>query len=285
MNGKNDDKTFDERAIKSPGGEGTPGCQRWEAAIADLMDGALDPEAETGLRAHAAGCPECAGLLQEAFNGREWVRMLHAAPSEVPAALLERILAQTSERPQGTLPHPGPSSAAVYGEYGEIAAATIVYGGPSMVLPGVWMPRGQRQARLLMTTAMAVFSIALTLSITGVRPGNLHAAVAAPGQLQASASRQFFDTKKQVVSFYDNLRVVREMEANVHDALQDMSTQNAARQGGAREGASTKSGPDRTVPSAQRTSPPSLGGAALTGPKTLLVAAPSQDQPPRSRPT
>lgn len=136
------------------------------------------------------------------------------------------------------------------------------------------MLRGQRQARLLMTAAMAVFSVALTLSMSGIRLSNLHAAVAAPGQLQASASRQFFDTKKQVVSFYDNLRVVREMEANVHDALHDITAQNAARRSAAQGGVTPRSGADRAQPSAQRNAVPQTG-TALPTPRTLLVAAPS----------
>lgn len=229
------------------------GCLRWEAAVVDLLDGGLTDAEEAALRAHAAECPHCGNLLEEAGHGQAWVRLLQEAPVAVPEALIGRILAQTSEgfgastgvgmhAVAGGGPMPGTAPGAfVPGTY---MPGT---GGRALVLPAaMWMVRGQREARLLMTAAMAFFSIALTLSMIGVRPGNLHAAVEAPGQLQASASRQFFDTKKQVVSFYDNLRVVREMEANVHDAFHGL-----AGQGGQGTNGNHKSDRQQVQPSAR----------------------------------
>jgi hypothetical protein len=239
----------------------TPGCLRWEAAVVDLLDGGLSAEEEAALRSHAAECPHCEILLEQAGSGQAWIRMLHEAPVEVPGALIGRILAQTSEGFAATT-GAGLGAAGLYAQPvgGLVPGASLPGsmlpgpGGRAFVLPAaMWMMRGQREARLLMTAAMAFFSIALTLSMTGVRPGNLHAAVEAPAQLQASASRQFFDTKKQVVSFYDNLRLVREMEANVHDALHDFSGQGQQGTSG-----SHKSDRQRVQPSA-RIGNPSIG--------------------------
>jgi hypothetical protein len=206
----------------------TAACLRWEAAVVDLLDGTLAREEETALRAHAAGCPHCEVLVEEAGNGRAWARLLHQAPLVVPESLVGRILAQTSEGLGGYGARVGVNSSGIAAGIPMVPAGAVLpgAGGPMlppvlpMVLPAaVWMLRGQREARMLMTAAMAFFSIALTLSMVGFRFSDLHAAVQAPGLLQASASRQFFDTKKQVVSFYDNLRLVREMELHVHDAL------------------------------------------------------------------
>ncbi len=182
-------------------------CLRWEASLTDLLDGTISPEDEAALRSHATGCPHCGDLLREAQSGREWVQMLHDAPPSVPADLLGKILARTAAEAwsdgSGVVP---------------LDATPLGVGPDALVLPQAapWMVpgmmHGQRQARILMTAAMAFFSIALTLSLTGVRLTDLHS-----GAIQATASRQFFDTKKQVVSFYDNLRLVREMEATVED--------------------------------------------------------------------
>ena len=62
--------------------------------MADALDGLLKPEDEATFTAHMAVCPACAALFEEARRGREWLEFLSPEP-EVPAGLLERILAQT----------------------------------------------------------------------------------------------------------------------------------------------------------------------------------------------
>lgn len=178
---------------------GAPSCLQWEAQIADLAEGALSAEDEVLLRGHGAACPHCELLLQEAMAGRSWARMLHDEPPAVPSALLDRILSKTSQ---------AAPPAAIAGGPQEFALATP--GGMVMPSAPVFALRRQREARILMTAAMAFFSIAITVSMTGARLGSFH-----PAAVTASASRQFFDTKKQVVAFYDNLRLVREVEATV----------------------------------------------------------------------
>ncbi len=187
------------------------GCGRWEAAVVDLLDGVLPPEQEVALREHAARCESCGPLLPASEHGRLWARLLHDAPAEPPLDLFGRILAKTDALP---LP-PGH-------EIGHGAGLSDV---GAMVLPHpAFMPGSQRAARWLMTGTMALFSLALTASVSGVHPGQLSAAAhdtlhgEGPGSIQGAASRRFFDAKKQVVSFYDNFRLVREVENQV-DAL------------------------------------------------------------------
>ncbi len=201
-------------------------CLACEASLIDLMDGVLDPEVEARVRAHAAECPGCGPLLRDAERGLASIRLLHDTPLPVPEDLLGKILARTA---RGV-----PTLAEV---------ATEPYAGVGNVLAfGSGGAPGQREARILMTAAMAFFSIALTLSLAGVRLSDLHQAVRSPASIGVSASRQFFDTKKQVVSFYDNLRVVREVEATVED-LRHTSESDKTK----------KATPPRFHPSAQRT--------------------------------
>lgn len=183
------------------------GCEKWEAALAELIDGTLPARAEAELREHAARCESCGPMLRESERGREWARLLHDAPPEAPAALLGRILAATEALPM----LPGADPALPTGEV--------------VVLPHpAFLAGNHRAARMLMTAAMALFSLALTASVTGVHPEQVGAVVrdtvrgSGSDSLQVTASRRFFETKKQVVSFYDNLRLVREVETRV-DAL------------------------------------------------------------------
>ena len=69
------------------------------------------------------------------------------------------------------------------------------------------------QPRLAMTAAMAFFSIALTLNLTGVRLSDLRASDFKPSSIMRSAS----EAKARVVRYSDNLRVVYELESRVRD--------------------------------------------------------------------
>ena len=69
------------------------------------------------------------------------------------------------------------------------------------------------QPRLAMTAAMAFFSIALTLNLTGVRLSDLRASDFKPSSIMRSASQ----AKASVVRNFDNLRVVYELESRVRD--------------------------------------------------------------------
>jgi hypothetical protein len=69
------------------------------------------------------------------------------------------------------------------------------------------------QPRLAMTAAMAFFSIALTMNLTGIHITQLRASDLRPSSLK----RSFYEANAHVVRYYDNLRVVYELESRVHD--------------------------------------------------------------------
>ncbi len=138
----------------------SPACGQWETLLADALDGLLRPEDEATFTTHMAGCAACTTLFEEASRGREWLEFLSPEP-DVPAGLLDKILAQT-----------GPGQVAGYGL--ATASGVVVPMVPAWQRPGL-MGRVRRFAepRLLMTAAMAFFSIALTLNLTGVRISRL----------------------------------------------------------------------------------------------------------------
>ena len=77
------------------------------------------------------------------------------------------------------------------------------------------------QPRLAMTAAMAFFSVALTLNLTGVRLTDLRASDLKP----SSILRSCYEAKAKVVRYSDNLRVVYELESRVRD-LQSSSDED-----------------------------------------------------------
>jgi hypothetical protein len=78
------------------------------------------------------------------------------------------------------------------------------------------------QARLLMTAAMAFFSIALTLNITGftlatVHVTPLHLADLRPRAVRAYVERQVTMASVPFVRYYDHLRFVYEVQTRVRE--------------------------------------------------------------------
>jgi hypothetical protein len=187
----------------------SPACGAWETLLADALDGLLKPEDEAQFAAHKATCQACAALYEEARKGREWLEFLSPEP-EAPEGLLERILAQTgpghAAGPAASMPAPA------------LAGSRTVPG----FVPPVWQQQGffarSRQAMrpsLLMTAAMAFFSIALTLNLTGVRLSTLRLADLRPVAVRSYMERQLNMASVPIVRYYDHLRFVYEVESRV----------------------------------------------------------------------
>src|SRR5271163_2710987 len=185
-------------------------CEEWEAMLVDFLDGTLavgDPDSFHG---HRESCPACAEMFTQAGQGREWLSFLRVEP-EAPLTLVSRILAQTS----GTEPRPGIN--------GDLIPAAAVAIPVAPVLPfwkrgGIgFASRQMAQPRLLMTAAMAFFSITLTLNMAGVRLSTIRLADLNPSSLGTNLNKQYHMTSARVVRYYDNLRFVYEMEAQVRD--------------------------------------------------------------------
>lgn len=187
---------------------GTPACGEWEALLTDALDGLLQSEEEAQFIEHKAACPACAALYDEARKGREWLHFLSPEP-EPPEGLLEKILAST-----------GPG-------HGLGRAASAMPAGPAAVpsfVPPVWQQpgflahmRAAAQPRLLMTVAMAFFSIALTLNLTGVQLTSLRLAGLRPRAVRSYVERRVNLASVPIVRYYDHLRIVYEVEARVRE--------------------------------------------------------------------
>jgi hypothetical protein len=213
-------------------GDTTPGsqadnthCSQCEAMLADALDGTLSPADQALFDSHMATCGPCGQLLADARRGAAWLEMLRDPQPEPPAMLVERILEQTS----GLAAHGAVT-----------AVGTAVAGSRGVVLPfrlRAWAAIRQStigqitlQPRLAMTAAMAFFSVALTMDLTGMRIQDLN-----PNNLRpANLKRGFYSANARVVQYYEGLRVVYELESRVHDMesvrgdeSQGMGTQSA----------------------------------------------------------
>ncbi len=194
-------------------------CEEWEALLVDFLDGALPSADANNFHGHRQSCPACAEMFSHAGQGREWLNFLRVEPA-APATLVGKILAQTS----GADLRPGIG--------GELAPAAAVVIPVAPVLP-FWKRglgfagRQMAQPRLLMTAAMAFFSITLTLNMAGVRLTTVHLADLKPSSMGTNLNKQFHMASARVVRYYDNLRFVYEMEAQVREIRRNVDLDNS----------------------------------------------------------
>ncbi len=205
-------------------------CTQCEGMLLDASDGLLLPDEQSHFDLHLAECPACTRLFADVRRGVAWMELLKEAPPVPPANLVDRILAKTSGDPE--------LSASVLAQAAH--AASLFGNSQAKVLPfrvpaHLQQPRTavQRmmhtvmQPRFAMTAAMAFFSIALTMNIAGVRLSSLRASDLKP----TSVKKSFWAANGRVVRYYDNLRVVYELESRVREMQRDSDTEQTPQRG------------------------------------------------------
>ena len=241
-------------------------CAQCEAMLTDALDGSLSPADRDAFDLHLLSCAPCSSMMADAQRGAAWLEMLKSPRPEPPATLLERILAQTSGQTSAqTSSATSAQAAADPAPY--LVPPNTLLGRPAT--PGISLqasnvlPFRSRfaafnlrsightllQPRLAMTAAMAFFSIALTMNLTGIHITQLRASDLRPSSLK----RSFYEANAHVVRYYDNLRVVYELESRVHDLQQATDSDSDPNATPTPSDSSTKPAqkPSGTQPSAQ----------------------------------
>ncbi len=239
-------------------GSRTPGalnCDAWEAMLVDALDGTLAPADAAAFAAHSQSCDACGLLLEETRRGSEWLEFLREAP-EAPSGLVEKILAGTSGLPTPEQMLAAPGVAAVPRE-------------PWLGMPMMMLQRHAAESRLIMTVAMAFFSIALTLNLSGVRLNQIHMTDLRPSVLASSLSHEYFTNYAHMRRYYENLRIVYILESQVNEMRRD--------NGPASDSGTQNNGTQTTGTQNSRTQAAPAAGSQST-PKAAPVA-PDQSKP------
>jgi len=171
-------------------------CAQVEALLAEILDGTLQGETLTGCEAHQQSCAACRTMVQEARAGMHWLNALDEA--EPPANLVHNILAKTI----GALP----SEHAPVKQRGE---------GWLEKLKGRLAPMFAPIAtpRFAMSFGMAFFSITMLLGIAG-----FHFADVRHWDLSSKGIRRtYYEAQARCMRYYENMRVVYEIESRVRD--------------------------------------------------------------------
>jgi len=177
-------------------------CSEFEALLFDALDNQLTGAKQERFRAHARVCAKCGPLFAEAEAGQHWLKSL--AEVEPPANLVNDILAATSGIPSYRL-HEIAASA-----HQPSLGERIREWADSLLTP-VWST--VRQPRFAMSFGMAFFSLSVALSVAGVKPTDIKQADLSRSGLR----RTYYTTQARVVKYYENIRLVVEIESKVQE--------------------------------------------------------------------
>ena len=179
-------------------------CNEFDHLLADAIDGVLSGTGLDRFQAHARVCKACGPLLAEAEAGRNWLKGLTEV--EPPASLVTNILASTTGVDTQRLRVTARSSQP-HISWWEHMQASLFEG----MLEPIWAM--VRQPRFAMSFGMAFFALSVGLTVAGVKPGEAAQAVAQIIAHPSSMRRTYFATQARVVHYYENVRVVYQLEA------------------------------------------------------------------------
>jgi hypothetical protein len=180
-------------------------CAEVEALLSDALDGTLNGPKLVAFEAHEHGCATCQSMVEEARAGMNLLKALEVA--EPPRNLVHNILATTI----GALP----SEHLVAKPRGEGWLEKIKGRLAPMFAP-VATPR------FAMSLGMAFFSITMILGIAG-----FHFADMKHWDLSSKGLRKtYYETQARVMRYYENLRLVYEIESRVRDLRRSATPDN-----------------------------------------------------------
>jgi hypothetical protein len=175
-------------------------CNEFELLLADAIDGVLTGTGLDRFQAHARVCKACGPLFAEAEAGRNWLKGLTEV--EPPASLVNNILASTTgvdtQRLRVTVRTPQPRIS-----WWERMQASV--------LEPIWAT--VRQPRFAMSFGMAFFALSVGLTVAGVKPNDLRQISLRPSAIRHT----YYATQARVVHYYENVRIVYEVESRVRE--------------------------------------------------------------------
>jgi len=177
-------------------------CAEFEALLAEALDGALGGGERERFEAHRTACAECGPLYEDAAAGLSWMKSLEEV--EPPRNLVRNILIATS----------GQEKERERAAAGESAWSRVQKWLPASLFP---VYATLRQPRFAMSAAMAFFSVSLMMQVTGVKLSDLRYVSLRPSAIQSSAVRSYNETSARVVKYYENIRLVYEIQTRMQE--------------------------------------------------------------------
>jgi anti-sigma factor RsiW len=171
-------------------------CAELEILLCDYLDGTLRASERNAVESHLTSCSACAELAQDASAAAAFIDT--AAEVEPPAELMTRILHQVHQAPADpkVVPAAGPSWWRRLG--------------------GGWI-EGILQPRYAMGMAMTVLSLAMLAKFAPINIRQLTPSDLDPVKIWAAVDDRGHRAWDRAVKYYENLRVVIEIQSRLQE--------------------------------------------------------------------
>jgi hypothetical protein len=181
-------------------------CNEFDLVLADAIDGILTGTALDRFQAHVGDCKTCGPLFAEAQAGRNWLKGLTEV--EPPASLVNNILASTTGVDTQRLRAPVRTFQPNVSWLERLQASFF---------EPIWA--AVRQPRFAMSFGMAFFALSVGLTVAGVKPADLRSVSLRP----AAIRHTYYNTQARVVRYYENVRIVYEVESRVREIKRNVA--------------------------------------------------------------
>ena len=177
-------------------------CSEFDALLSDAVEQRLTGHQLVGFEAHSKTCATCGPLMAEAAAGRQWLKAL--AEVEPPSVLMENILVATTGfdtfRSRSRVKSRPDAS---WVEKMRDRAGMLF--SPIMAVA--------KQPRFAMSFGMAFFSLSITMSLAGVKLGDVRRVDLRPSAIK----RTYYESSGRVIKYYENIRFVYEIESRMRE--------------------------------------------------------------------
>lgn len=198
-------------------------CAELEILLCDYVDGTLRAEERTALEDHLSGCPACRQLAEDVAGVTAFFERVPAP--EPPAELLTRIM---HHAPMGP------------GAVRERASGDVRPSWIRRFFGGFF--QGWLQPRYVMGMAMTILSFSMLARFAHIQPRQLRPSDLDPVKVWQGIDDHSHRVYDRAMKYYDNLRLVIEIQSRVRE-WSDQDTAQSAVVPGIRTGGRTNAQP------------------------------------------
>ncbi len=204
-------------------------CAEFESILADYLDGILSDADRVSVEEHISACAACREFMADVSGGLGVLRQ--SEPVDAPSELITRIAYLAPRGPsRDPFENPGLLNRFV----------------------NKWL-RPALQPRLAMSMAMTILSFAMLERCTGVQVQRIRPTDLSPVRVWSGVEDKALRVRDQAMKYYENLRIVYEVETQLKDLQEAQNSTPPAR--AARPSSSNPNGSGSGRPSNQGAKP------------------------------
>jgi hypothetical protein len=192
-------------------------CAELEILLCDYVDGTLHAQERTALEEHLAGCSACRQLAEDVASVTAFFERVPEA--QPPAELMTRIM---HHAPLGPARADEPAAGAARPSW-----IKRFFGG---------LFQGWLQPRYVMGMAMTILSFSMLARFAHIEPRQLRPADLDPVKVWQGIDDHTHRIYDRTMKYYDNLRLVIEIQSRLREWTEQDPSQNGAAVTGARSG-------------------------------------------------